>query len=260
MNIPTNNPQLPHTALPQSQAGNSRHKCSCGASFTQWQGLTRHIRTALNPTSCAIVSCDFKSARPYAHREHILKRHPELNPDEVLGKRGSRRPATPLTKRSAQQPRPLLAVERGQQTSARFQPYPLALPSVVGVTGVSQRATSVDNLQPMHPEPAITMHEHDFRDAPDLPAMLPSIEERPELARDLDDSLQDRQLGLAKTFFPRAIFDFIHAVRLPSTHLDQGGSTAAHGLSNPETPIPTPALPASESVMWEEFFLEFYTF
>jgi hypothetical protein len=202
MNIPTNNPQLHHTALPQSE--NSRHECSCGANFKQWQGLTRHIRTALSPTSCAIVSCDFKSARPYAHREHILKRHPELNPNKVLDKRGSRRPTTPLTKRSAQEPRPLFAVEQGQQTSARFQPYPLALPSVVGVTGVSQRATSADNLQPVHPEPAITMHEHDFRDAPHLPPMPSSIEERAELLHDLDDALH-RQLRLAKTFFPRYI-------------------------------------------------------
>src|SRR5258708_9930887 len=154
MDARTNNP---HTALPQGQAGNPRHECSCGASLTQWQGLTRHIRTALNPTSC--VSCDFKSARPYAHREHILKRHPELNPDEVLGKRaGSRRPATPLTKRSAQQPRSLPTVEQGQQMLARFQPYPLAPPLVAGVTSVSQPATSAaHNLQPLHPGPAITM-------------------------------------------------------------------------------------------------------
>ncbi len=204
MDAPTNNS---HTALPR-QAGNPRYKCSCGASFTQWQGLTQHIRTALNPTSC--VSCVFKSARPYAHREHILKRHAELNPDEVLGKRaGSRRPATSLTKRSAQQPRSRPAVEQGQQMSARFQPYPLALPLVVGVTSVSQPATSVaHNLQPVH----ITMDEHEYaprsevRYAPDLPAV--SVNRRACRASKRLRRFTSGPTWVSKTFFPHDIFDF----------------------------------------------------
>ena len=257
MDAPTNNP---HTALPQGQAGNPRHECSCGASFTQRQGLTRHIRTALNPNSC--VSCDFKWVRPYAYREHIIKNHQELDPDMVLGKSAqSRRPATPLTKRSAQQPRSLPTVEQGQQMLARFQPYPLAPPLVVGVTSVPQPATSVGhNLQPVHPGPAITMDEHEyaprseFRDAPDLPATFPSTEERAELVHDLDDSRQDRQLFMD------------HAVRSPSS-AHPGGSTAAHDPSNLESPIPTPAPPASESLppyvdlaMWGQYFSGTYLF
>jgi hypothetical protein len=273
MDAPTTNS---HTALPQGQAGNLRHECSCGASFIQRQGLTRHIRRALNPHSC--VSCDFRWVRPYAYRKHIIKNHPDLDPDIVVGKSAeSRRPAMPPTKRSAQQPRSLPAVEQGQQMSARFQPYPLAPPLVAGVTSVPQPATFVaHDLQPVHPGLAITMDEHEhaprseFRDALDLPAMFPSTEECAELVSDLDDSRQDCQLGLANTFFPRDIFDFgftDNAVRLPSSSAHPGGSTAAHGSSDLESFIPTPASPAGESVppyidlaMLEQYFSGFYLY
>ncbi len=158
---------------------NPRHACFCGASFTQRQGLTRHIRTAHNPSSC--VSCDFKWARPYAYREHIVKRHPGLNPDEVLGKpAGSRRRATAFTGRLAQQQGSLPAIEQHRQKSTRFLPHllPLPLPSVAGVTSVSPPAfpSMAHNLRLVHPGPAISMDEDEyapgseFRDAPDLSA------------------------------------------------------------------------------------------
>jgi hypothetical protein len=130
----------------------------------------------------------------------------------VLGKpAGSHRRATTFTGRFPQQQGSLPAVEQDQQKSTRFQPYSLPLPlsPVAGVTRVSPPVlpSVAYNLQLVHPGPPITMDEDEyvpgseFRDAPGLSASFHQQKSMPKLANDLDDSCQDRQIGLAKPFF-----------------------------------------------------------
>jgi hypothetical protein len=153
--------------------------CSiCLTSYIQPQGLGRHIRTVHNPNLC--FRCEFRWGRPYEYLNHLRKKHPDVDPDVILGKApGSRRRASILTEYFPQQP-PLSppAVEQDQQNWAESQPNPSAPPSPApaGVTSVSP--------------PAVSYVTYPL-------AMLQSIEEH---AEPMNNSLQDGQFGLEQSF------------------------------------------------------------
>jgi hypothetical protein len=205
MKVPT---YVHDTALPQNQQGSSvvtpnpassqaspeegalRYLCSpCHTSYVQPQGLGRHIRTVHNPNLC--FRCEFRWGRPYEYRNHLQKKHPDVDPDTILGKAlGSRRRATILTEYLPQQPSVSLpAVEQGQQNRTESQPNPLAPPSEspapAGVTSVSPPTGSSGdyNSQPFYAEQTVTMEEH------------------AEPMNDLDISFQGGQFELEQSFF-----------------------------------------------------------
>lgn len=181
----------------------------CYASYAQRQGAWLHIRTVHNPKlSCSLCS-EFKWARPYEYRKHLRKKHPDVNPDLILGKAsGSRRRATITTEHSPQQP-PVLppAVEQDQQNWAKSRPNPSAPPSPAGARATSVPPPAVSfvdhNWQPVYAGQTVTMNEHEYTpgsealDAAYRLAMPLSTEERAELN---DISLQDGQSGLVQGF------------------------------------------------------------
>jgi hypothetical protein len=140
--------------------------CSpCRTSYSQRQGLTRHIRKAHNPNICLL--CEFKWGRRYEYRNHLKMKHPGVDPDMILGKApGPRRRATIRTENVPQQPPGLPpAVERDQQNWAESQPYSLAPPFPAGarVTSVFPHAVSPVgyNSRPVYAEQTVTMDEHE---------------------------------------------------------------------------------------------------
>jgi hypothetical protein len=179
--------------------------CSiCHTSYAQRTGAWRHIRTVHNPKPCFLCS-EFKWGRPYEYRNHLLKKHPGVNPDMILGKApGSRCRATILAEHLQQQaPVSPPAVEQDQQNRTESQPNPSAQPSPASarVTSISPLAvSSVDNnSQPVY---AVTMDEHEyahgseFLDAIYHLALLPTEEPM----NDFSVSHQNGQFGLEKSF------------------------------------------------------------
>jgi hypothetical protein len=61
--------------------------CSiCNKRYKQRQGLNRHYGEKHNPNLCMYSYCNFGWTRPCKYRAHLRKHHPNVNPDEVLGK------------------------------------------------------------------------------------------------------------------------------------------------------------------------------
>lgn len=75
----------------------------CGKAYAQPQGVTRHHRE-VHQVSVCIYCDDFSWGRPYQLRKHLKERHPNVNPDDVLGGPiGSRRKVTQISKCSSPQ-------------------------------------------------------------------------------------------------------------------------------------------------------------
>ena len=181
--------------------------CSiCYASYAQRTGAWRHIRTVHNPKLCFLCN-EFRWARPYEYRNHLLKKHPDVNPDVILGKApGSRRRATILTEhipqQQQQQPISPPTIGQDQHNWAESQPNPSAPPFSTGARDTSVSSPAVPfmdcNSQPVYAEQTVTMGEHEYTHRLEvhepvghLPVLL-STEERVEQ----NDVVQAGQFGL----------------------------------------------------------------
>jgi len=61
-----------------------RYSCNvCGKRFSQPQGTKRHQRETHGASPCMYCG-DFKWGRPYLLRDHLKKRHPDVNIDAAL--------------------------------------------------------------------------------------------------------------------------------------------------------------------------------
>ncbi|KAI0255249.1 hypothetical protein BJV78DRAFT_754161 [Lactifluus subvellereus] len=78
----------------------------CDKEFTQPQGLNRHRREIHEPKTCTFCGA-FKWGRRYLLKEHLKKKHPELNTDSALAHHGATRGSKCSTRRQV----PLSAVE-----------------------------------------------------------------------------------------------------------------------------------------------------
>lgn len=122
----------------------SRYICkTCGKRFSQSQGVSRHRRAVHNkPHSCFHSNCKFKWTRPCEYRTHLQKRHPNVNPDKVLGKRAGSRCRSTIIGRDLPQPRPqhfFLDPKQWSQANVSPQrPMTSPLPELVKITHVSQ--------------------------------------------------------------------------------------------------------------------------
>ncbi|KAI0274359.1 hypothetical protein BGY98DRAFT_1099021 [Russula aff. rugulosa BPL654] len=95
---------LPQTRLPRQALWKEEHEqnnagmrevlerpylCnSCGELYAQPQGINRHYRAKLDPSS--YIYCGAKRSHPYEYRNHIEKRHRDIDPvsGKVAGSRG----------------------------------------------------------------------------------------------------------------------------------------------------------------------------
>lgn len=104
---------------------------ACGERYAQPQGVNRHYRAKHDPSSCNY--CGANWSRPYQYRDHIEKRHPDIDPDLVLGKvAGSRRKATVIGR---EQPPAIIHGQQIHHISMRPTPT-LPAPAAVKATRV----------------------------------------------------------------------------------------------------------------------------
>ena len=138
----------------------------CGKRYSQRQGVSRHRQKAHNnPHSCCVLPCKFKWYRPDLYRAHLEKRHSDVNPDEVLGKRaGSRRRSMIIGRDLFQQFIPP-AIEPGRRSRAepRQRPMTPPLPALANVTHVPSPAMPPvsHDPQPEYAEPKFSTYEHE---------------------------------------------------------------------------------------------------
>lgn len=114
----------------------------CGKRYSQSQGVSRHRQAEHNPHSC--LYCDFKWSRPYQYRIHLKRLHPDVDPDDVLGKSAESRRRSTIIGRDLPLPPPSIEPD-GPGRRNRAESRPLTLPRV--------------------PPPAVPNVTHDLRPA-----------------------------------------------------------------------------------------------
>jgi hypothetical protein len=149
-------------------APQGRYSCSiCELDYAQPQGLTRHQREKHKARLCMYCR-EFAWARPYLFREHLVKRHPGIDPNAAINEAiGTRRRAT-IRRRSLPQLVPIPTTERDGRGRAESKarsslltssPSAEAKPTPVFPTDMSSLAY---DSQPESTEPAIKeMRRHE---------------------------------------------------------------------------------------------------
>ena len=177
-----------------------RYLCTiCGKGYAQRQGVTRHQREAHKTNSCRHCRA-FGWGRPYLLREHLAKRHPDIDPDIELEEvnRNSRRTTTSTT----HLPRECLlppALEHSRQVNVeshwQLHPPTLSLPPMTSFPPVSPNVFQDvgDCLQPKLAEPTIMKNKHEGAQQSET---LISTEKGSQIGKDLDDFAHE-QIWLA---------------------------------------------------------------
>ena len=115
---------------------------TCLKGFTQPQGLNRHRREKHKPTLC--IHCNFEWGRPYQYRNHLKTRHPEVDPDKVIGQSANdRRRAASSAGRPQQKQVLPPAIEYHGRGRAEIGSYRLMLPSVKPATTLPPAMSSI---------------------------------------------------------------------------------------------------------------------
>ena len=185
-----------------------RYSCeTCGQKFVQPQGVSRHRqRVHQNPHPCFVLGCKYNWTRPYEYRAHLEKRHPNVNPDKVLGKPGGSRLRSTIIGRD--RPRFPPSIESDQRSQAEPWQRPMGphLPAVAKVTDVPSPAMSpAYEAQPVHAELPVATRKHedgrrlDFLGATNAPSMF-SSEACIQSVDDLAISIQASQIRLVHAF------------------------------------------------------------
>ena len=115
---------------------------TCRKGFTRRPGLNRHHRETHNPSLC--ILCGFEWGRPYQYRDHLKTHHPEVNPDNVIGKSAKTRCRAAS---SAGRPRPKQVlpptIEYYGRGHADIRPYRPMQPSVKPETAIPPAMSSM---------------------------------------------------------------------------------------------------------------------
>ena len=114
--LPAQSPALSRRSAGARKTPNGPYPCeNCCKTFAYPQVLYRHQREKHEPDWC-IFCGDFKWARPYLLKEHLIKKHPELDTDAALADvMKARRKVTMTTRRSTLRQDPSFTAERHQQ-------------------------------------------------------------------------------------------------------------------------------------------------
>jgi hypothetical protein len=155
----------------------------CGKKYSQPQGVSRH-RHAVHDNPHLCLRCDFKWTRPYQYRIHLEKWHPDVDPDNVLGKSAHSHSRSTIIGRDLTQHSPPPSVDpdrRGLTELGHWQhPVTPLLPAPAKVTHVFQPTMLFVAYNPhlKHAEPAVTPRNCgdgpalESSDATDTPSVL----------------------------------------------------------------------------------------
>jgi hypothetical protein len=145
----------------------------CRKVYAQPQGVTRHLRETHRTSICTYCG-DFEWGRPYRFKEHLKRRHPDVDPDAALDEatRIYRRPIT--IRRYLQQQQQALTLtpeynRRSRHAESKMCPLTPGPSAAVKVTPVSPSNTSFAPYDPQ-PEFAISKMKgrSDLEDAREL--------------------------------------------------------------------------------------------
>ena len=117
---------------PGKKRGALQGQYSCGIcklDYTQPQGLTRHQREKHNARLCTYCY-EFAWGRPYLFREHLVKRHPGIDPNAAIIKAVRTRQSSTFRRRYLlQQQALILADEHDSWGRTEFPTHPNSLTS-----------------------------------------------------------------------------------------------------------------------------------
>jgi hypothetical protein len=144
---------------------NGRYRCTiCGLGYAQAQGLTRHHRETHEASLCTRCN-DFKWGRPYRYKEHLKKRHPDIDPNVALEEATKTRRRTVFNTKGSPRQRasPSTAIhDRWGRVETGLNPSLPPPGTVVGIAPISP--PSMSDYDP-HPGPAektvIQKHTHE---------------------------------------------------------------------------------------------------
>ena len=140
----------------------------CRKVYAQPQGVTRHHRETHSANLCTYCG-DFEWGRPYRFKEHLKKRHPDVDPDAALDEATKihRRPTT--IRRYPPQQRDLTATPVYDRHSLRSESQIRLTPGPAKVPAGSSSIVSITSYDPQ-PESAESKmkRRHDTEDAPEL--------------------------------------------------------------------------------------------
>jgi hypothetical protein len=105
-------------------APQGRYSCGiCKLDYTQPQGLKRHQREKHNSSLC-MYCCEFAWGRPYLFREHLVKRHPGIDPNVAIIKATRTRQSPTIRRYLPQQRASIPADEHNSWGGTESQAHP----------------------------------------------------------------------------------------------------------------------------------------
>jgi hypothetical protein len=131
--------------------------------------------------------------RPNLYRTHLENRHPNVNPDEVLGKPAGSRRRSMIVGRDLPQHFPLPAIEPDRRNQAEPQQHPIT--SLLTAVSKPPMSPVGYNSQLEYADPAITTRKHEDDQRLDLfgtteaPSAFSPTEGRAQSVNDLDVSV-----------------------------------------------------------------------
>jgi len=168
-------------------APKGRYSCNlCDKRYSQRQGVRRHQREAHDAHLCMYCR-DYAWGRPYRLREHLVKRHPDVDPDAALEQ------ATGTRHRPTMIPRGL-PHERVSSSPPTFEYFERG-----GVESLLQPLTlhplAVTQLQPVSPLTQSSLGYDQQSELADV--TIPCTDGGSQMAKDLDASAGHIQTWLA---------------------------------------------------------------
>lgn len=180
----------------------------CRKVYAQPQGVSRHHREAHSSKTCTYCG-DFEWGRPYRFKEHLKRRHPNIDPDVAVdeARRIHRRAATTIRRYLPQQRAltPTHEYGRGGRRAERpltLDPSAVVAPSTMSFASYKLQSKSTEStMQRDEHEDATELRFFDVTDSSAhttaFSSLVSSTEVHAQRAKDPDVSVQIEQTLLA---------------------------------------------------------------
>ena len=144
----------------------------CRKVYAQPQGVKRHQRETHSTNTCTYCG-DFKWGRPYRFREHLKRRHPDVDPDVALDEASRIHRRATTTRRYLPQQRVSTHIPEnnlgGRRAESKMRPLTSGQSAIAGVTAISPSIMSFASYNPQS-ESAVSImkRRHNPEYAPEL--------------------------------------------------------------------------------------------